>query len=241
MTKPKSLTIAAMADIHVGKTNFGPYQELFSEISEKADILLLCGDLTGRGYPSEAEQLATELQSCRIPVVGVLGNHDYEEDKQDEIKEILRKGKMHFVDEEPFIMQNVGFAGVKGFSGGFGPHLLTPFGEPATKAFAKEGSNEALHLESLLNDLETEKKVVLLHYSPIRETVVNEPVEIFPFLGSSHLMAAIDTYNAAAAFHGHAHHGTLSGKTMKGVPVYNVAYPLMKEHNPKQPYALITL
>jgi Icc-related predicted phosphoesterase len=233
--------IAAIGDIHVGRIGWGPYTELFTEIAEKADILLLCGDLTSRGQISEAELLVEELRTLRIPIGVVLGNHEYENGKQDQIREILSRNKVILLDEEPFVVGNVGFAGVKGSGGGFGKHMLAPFGENSLKAFAREASDEALKLEGLLSQLETEKKVVIMHYSPIRDTVVNEPEEIFPFLGSSHLMEPIDTYSVNATFHGHAHNGTYEGKTLKGLPVYNVSYPLMQKKDPKQPYAIITV
>lgn len=231
--------VAAVGDIHAGRSGWGPYTELFTAISSTADILLLCGDLTHRGQIEEAELLVSELRSCRIPVGAVLGNHEYENNHEAEIKKILKQNKVILLDEEPFTLHDVGFAGVKGAGGGFGEHMLAPFGEQALKIFAREASDEALKLEGLLSQLETSKKVVIMHYSPIRDTVVNESEEIFAFLGSSHLMEPIDTYNATVAFHGHAHKGTYDGKTLKGIPVYNVSYPLMQKRNPKQPYALI--
>jgi Icc-related predicted phosphoesterase len=235
----KKVKIAAVGDIHVGRAGWGPYTDLFTEISERADILLLCGDITNRGLPSEAELLVSELQSCRIPIGAVLGNHEYEHGQQDEIKHILSQHKVILLDDEPFILRDVGFAGVKGAGGGFGQHMLAPFGEETLKVFAREASNEALRLEGLLSQLETPKKVTVMHYAPIRETVIGENPEIFPFLGSSHLMEPLDTYNVTISFHGHAHRGTHAGKTMKGVPVYNVSYPIMQQINPKTPYALI--
>jgi Icc-related predicted phosphoesterase len=237
----KKVKIAALGDIHVGRSGWGPYTDLFAKISEKADILLLCGDLTNRGLPSEAEQLVLELQSCRIPIGAVLGNHEYENGKQDEIKRILSLHKVILLDEEPFVLHDVGFAGVKGAGGGFGQQMLAPFGEEELKTFARGASDEALKLQGLLSQLETPKKVVIMHYSPIRDTVVKEPEEIFPFLGSSHLMEPLDTYNVTVAFHGHAHHGTHKGLTLKGIPVYNVSYPIMQKIRPDQPYALIEI
>jgi Icc-related predicted phosphoesterase len=237
----KKLRIAAIGDIHVGRTHWGPYDELFREISGKADVLILCGDLTNYGLPEEAELLATQLQACSIPIIGVLGNHDYQSGKKDTLKQILTQGKMVVLEDEPFEIQGVGFAGTKGFAGGFGQHMLGSFGEEGIKQFVQEAVNETLRLEGQLSTLESEKKIVLLHYSPVKDTLVGEPEEIFPYLGSSRLSEPIDNYNVTAVFHGHAHHGTHEGKTLTGIPVYNVSYPLMQKRNEKHPYALIEI
>lgn len=236
----KKLKIAAVGDLHVREQSEGSLQEFFSSVSEKADILVICGDLTDHGLPSEAKVLAKELNACRIPVVGVLGNHDFESNKQEEVKKILTESTMTILDGEPsFTYQEVGFAGVKGFGGGYEKYVLGAFGEPTIKQFAHESVNEALRLETALSRLATEKKVVLLHYSPIRATIEGESPEIFPFLGSSRLVEPIETFDATVVFHGHADYGTYSGKTTKGIPVYNVAMPLLKRMQPDQPFALI--
>lgn len=238
--KQTPIRIAAMGDLHVKEVSQKQYQELFKELSEKADILVLCGDLTDRGLVKEAEILAEDLAFLKIPAVGVLGNHDFESGKQEEVKKILTSAHLTILDGEPsFEFHGIGFSGVKGFCGGFGKYILSPFGEEAIKAFAHESVNEALKLENALIRLKTRKKVVLLHYSPIKETVEGEPEEIFPFLGSSRLSEPIDTFAVSAVFHGHADYGTPEGKTAKGIPVYNVALPLLKRLNPNQPYALI--
>lgn len=238
----KKLKIAAIGDLHVRENSQGAYKELFTEISQKADVLVLCGDLADHGLIEEAKVLAEELAACSIPVVGVLGNHDFESGQQDEIKKILTDAKMTILDGEPsFEYEGVGFAGVKGFAGGFEKFMLGPFGEDAIKTFAHESVNEALKLENALSRLKTEKKVVLLHYAPIRGTIEGEPLEIFPFLGSSRLAEPIDTFDVTVAFHGHADYGTTHGKTQKGIPVYNVALPLLQKTTPKQPYALIDI
>lgn len=237
----KKLRIAAVGDIHVKESSGGNYANLFLEISEKADILVLCGDLTDHGLQTEAEVLAHELQSLRIPVIGVLGNHDYENDQADEVKNILRSAKLFMVDEEEFEINGVGFVGVKGFGGGFGKYTLNPFGEPAMKAFVQETVNEALKLESLLARLTINKKVVIMHYSPIEETIVSEPASIHPFLGSSRFEEPINRYEPDVVFHGHSDYGKLSGKTTKGIPVFNVALPLLKSQTPKQSYKIFEL
>jgi Icc-related predicted phosphoesterase len=222
------MKIAAIGDIHAHERRPHAFADLFSAVSKKADVLLLCGDLTDSGFSQEAQMLAEDLRACTIPVFGVLGNHDYESDKQEEIKDALRP-VMVFLDEKPQIMHGIGFAGVKGFGGGFGKHILTAFGEPTIKHFISDSINEALHLGYLLDSLKTEKMVVVLHYSPIPETVRGEPIEIYPFLGSSHLADTVDRFPVAAVFHGHAHHARrVEYHTQKGVPVYNVAHNVLK-------------
>jgi uncharacterized protein len=238
--KPDSLRVAAMGDLHIHKNSTDSMQAVFDKISQAADVLALCGDLTHLGLPQEAEKLANDLRSCRIPVVAVLGNHDYQSGQQEEVKKVLRTAKVVLLEEsETFQVKDVGFAGAKGFGGGFDKHMLTPFGEDSIKHFVTEAVNESLKLEIGLNSLRTEKVVVLLHYSPIAATVVGEPPEIFPFLGSSRLAETIDHFDVNAVFHGHAHCGSPQGKTMKGTPVYNCCMQLMQRKNPEQPYALV--
>lgn len=238
--KSASLRVAAVGDLHVHEESSDSFQELFAQVSQNADVLVLCGDLTQLGLPNEAERLANDLHWCRVPVVAVLGNHDYQSGQEKEVKKILRSGKVIMLEEtETFELNGVGFAGAKGFGGGFDNHMLTPFGEESIKHFVTEAVNESLRLEIALNGLRTEKTVVVLHYSPVAATVVGEPPEIFPFLGSSRLAEAIDHFQVSVVFHGHAHHGTFQGKTTKGTPVYNCCYKLVQKLNPSQPYALI--
>jgi Icc-related predicted phosphoesterase len=238
--RPDNLRIAAVGDLHVHQNSTESLQVLFEKISHAADVLVLCGDLTHLGLPQEAEKLANDLRACRIPVIAVLGNHDYQSGHQEEVKKVLRAAKVAVLEEtETFQLNGVGFAGVKGFGGGFDKHMLTPFGEDPIKHFVTEAVNESLRLEVGLNSLRTDKTVVVLHYSPIAATVVGEPPEIFPFLGSSRLAETIDHFDVNAVFHGHAHHGTHEGKTMRGTPVYNCCIQLMRVMNPEQPYALV--
>ncbi len=214
--------------------------DIAQQISQNADVLALCGDLTHLGLPVEAERLCSELRACRIPVVAVLGNHDYQSGQSEEVKKVLLGAKVTMLEEaETFEMNGVGFAGVKGFGGGFDKHMLTPFGEPSIKGFVNEAVNESLRLEVALNGLRTEKIVVVLHYAPIAATVAGEPPEIFPFLGSSRLAETIDHFDVSAVFHGHAHHGACEGRTTKGIPVYNCCLKLMEATHPERPYALI--
>ena len=238
--KPDSLRVAAVGDLHVHQNSSDSLQALFDKISQAADVLVLCGDLTHLGLPQEAEKLVLDLRACRVPVVAVLGNHDYQSGQQEEVKKVLRAGKVTVLEEtETFELNGVGFAGAKGFGGGFDKHMLTPFGEESIKQFVTEAVNESLRLEISLNSLRTEKTVVVLHYSPIAGTVKGEPPEIFPFLGSSRLAETIDHFDVNVVFHGHAHHGSYEGRTTKGIPVYNCCMQLMKQANPEQPFALV--
>lgn len=230
----KKLRVAAVADLHVHKVHDGLHRGLFAELSDKADIVCLCGDLTNFGMPEEAENLLADLAALRVPAVAVLGNHDMQSGRAEEVKRILRRGGVRFLDEEPFVHEEVGFAGVKGFGGGFGKHMLSAFGEEATKHFVAEAVNEALILENGLRRLPTERNVVVLHYSPVADTVQGEPGEIFPFLGCSRLAETIDRFEKIqAVFHGHAHHGQPRGATPKGIPVYNCSVQVLKRDGGK--------
>src|SRR3954466_16291270 len=234
------LRIAALGDIHVSKNSQGKFQPLFAQISSSADVLVLCGDFTDYGLPDEARILARELTSpVQIPVVAVLGNHDYESGKQDEIRHILTDAGVNVLDGEVVEIEGVGFAGVKGFCGGFGRGALGPWGEQAVKHFVQEAVDEALKLEAALARLRTERRVAVLHYAPIRATVEGEPPEILPYLGSSRLEEPINRHRVSAVFHGHAHGGSPEGRTSTGVPVYNVAMPLLARLNPDRPPFLI--
>lgn len=224
----KPLRLAAIGDLHVGENMDRPYRDLFSKISQEADVLVLCGDLTNFGKTPEAEILADDLRACTIPVVGVLGNHDFECGQPEEVSRILRDAGMKLLDGEAYEIDGVGFAGCKGFIGGFGRGMLSAFGEPAIKTFVQASVDENLKLESSLRMLRTERIVVVTHYSPIQATVEGEPPEIFAFLGSARLGETIDRFEGVAcALHGHAHRGSYEGRTSGGVPVYNVARPLL--------------
>jgi Icc-related predicted phosphoesterase len=201
---------------------------VFAHVEERADVLLLCGDLTDYGLPEEAAVLAKELSVVTVPIVAVLGNHDYESGHAAEVTRILEGGGVTVLDGGSHVVEGVGFAGVKGFCGGFGRGTLGPWGEGVIKAFVKEALDEALKLESALARLRADRRVALLHYSPIRETVFGEPEEIYAFLGCSRLEEPLERYPVDAAFHGHAHRGSLDGRTRVGTPVYNVAMPLLR-------------
>jgi len=240
MPTRETVRIAAVSDVHYGKQSQGVMQALFSQIAERADVLVMPGDLTDYGLAEEARVLARDLTAClKIPIVAVLGNHDYESDESEEIVRVLTDAGVHVLDGDSVEIQGVGFAGVKGFAGGFGRGTLGPWGERAIKAFVQESVNEALKLESALARLKTAHRIALLHYAPVQGTVEGEPVEIFPYLGSSRLEEPINRYRVSAVFHGHAHRGAPEGKTATGVPVYNVAMPLLSRLHPDRPPFLI--
>jgi Icc-related predicted phosphoesterase len=235
--------IAAIGDIHVSRHSQGAFQPLFTHISNSADVLVLCGDFTDYGLPEEARVLARELTAAvKVPVIAVLGNHDYEAGKQNEIREILMDAGVTVLDGEAAEIEGIGFAGVKGFAGGFGRGSLGPWGEQVIKRFVQEAVDEAMKLETALARLRTEQRVAVLHYAPIRGTVEGEPPEIFPYLGSGRLEEPINRYRVTAVFHGHAHRGTPEGRTSTGIPVYNVAMPLLTRINPDRlPYLVVNL
>lgn len=235
--------IAAVGDIHIRESDKGKWTEYFKKVSQEADVLLICGDLTDTGDEGEAQVLAEELKACSIPVIGVLGNHDYEKGRHKLIRQILQNNNMSILDGEAMVIHGIGFAGVKGFGGGFDGHMLSMFGEGAMKAFVQEAVDEALHLDRALARLDQEheniKKIAILHYAPIKETVIGEPEQIFPFLGSSRLAEPLSRRNVVAAFHGHAHVGQLEGATSGGVKVYNVAKQILTKAGYEFPFFLL--
>lgn len=234
MADKSRIQIAAAADLHYGSNGHIP-MPAFNELAAGADVLLLCGDLTDRGLPEEAHGLAKELSRIEIPIVAVLGNHDYESGQEREVQHILCEQGIHVLDGDACELFGVGFAGAKGFAGGFGSRTLQPWGERAVKTFVQEAVDEALKLESALARLRTPRLVALLHYAPIQATVEGEPVELMPFLGCSRLEEPLNRYKVCAAFHGHAHRGAAEGKTMTGVPVYNVSLPTLRRETPDAP------
>ena len=229
------LRIAAVADIHCNKKSFDDVRDLLAAMAKDADVLLLAGDLCDTGLVVEAEILSRALAPLTVPVVAVLGNHDLECGKAPEVEAILCDVGVNLLDGKSCEIRGVGFAGVKGFAGGFGERALQPWGEPTIKAFVHEAVEEALKLESALAGLRTKKRVALLHYAPIVGTVIGEPPEIFPFLGSSRLEEPLNRYSVAAVFHGHAHRGSAEGVTTAGAPVYNVAKSLLQRADTGRP------
>lgn len=235
------LRVAAIGDLHVQESDSAPYRDLFTEIAGAADVLVLCGDLTNFGRTSEAEILADDIRTCSIPVIGVLGNHDFECGQPDQVAAILTDAGMTVLDEQAIEVEGVGFAGVKGFMGGYGRGELAPFGEPIAKAFVDEAMNEARKLENGLRSLRTERSVAVLHYSPTVETLEGEPQEIYQYLGSQRLADAIDRFDhVKAVVHGHAHHGKYEGRTPGGTPVFNVAQFVLQSMFGR-PYAVLEI
>ena len=235
----RSIRIAAVGDIHCGVEDAGSYRDGFVRANSEADVLVLTGDLTRHGLASEMRVVIGELQDVKIPIVAVLGNHDYEAGEQEDGTTILRARGVHVLQGDSFVLdEHIGFAGVKGFMGGFGRGTLTAFGEPETKAFVATALDEARKLETALRELATPVRVVVLHYSPIAGTVAGEPEVIFPFLGTDRLAEPLDRYQATVVFHGHAHSGSFRGETVGGVPVFNVALPILRRENAGNSYYL---
>jgi Icc-related predicted phosphoesterase len=235
-----AVRVAAVGDIHCGKNSRGLIRPLFENAGEFADVLVLCGDLTDYGLPEEARLLVEELSvASKLPIVAVLGNHDFESGREDEVCRILIDAGIVVLDGDAVELRGIGFGGARGFAGGFGRGTLGAWGERAVKAFVQEAVDEALKLESALARLRTESRVAVLHYAPIRATVENEPPEIFPFLGCGRLEEPLNRYSVTAAFHGHAHNGSPEGRTSAGVPVYNVSLPLMRRKFVDRPPFLV--
>lgn len=239
---PGVVRIAAVGDLHHARGGGQPYVAFLAQLERTADVLVLCGDLTDTGHPDEAQELAASLnQSVRIPIVAVLGNHDYEMGHEDDVRRVLTAAGVTVLDGEACEVRGIGFAGVKGFAGGFGRGTLGPWGERAIKAFVQEAVNEALKLETALARLRTTHRIAVMHYSPVAATAEGEPREIFPFIGCSRLEEPINRYPVTAVFHGHAHHGSPEGRTSAGVSVYNVSLPLLQQLQPQEPYRMLTL
>jgi Icc-related predicted phosphoesterase len=232
------MRIAATADLHFVPSSQTVLRDQLNQVRDEADMLVLAGDLTNYGQPAEMEVLLNAIVRLRVPTVAVLGNHDYESGLEQELMHMMTAEGIKVLDGSAYERDGVGFAGTKGFVGGFGRGVLTAFGEPEVKTFVRASIDEALKLERGLSQLRTSKRVVVLHYSPIAETANGEPREIFPFLGTSRLAEVIDRHGADLVLHGHAHHGTLEGKTTAGVPVRNVAITLLQAQNPPAVYRI---
>ena len=230
------MRIAATADLHFSASRQGVLHEQLSRVRDEADVLVLAGDLTNYGKPEEMDPLLNVVVRSRIPTIAVLGNHDYESGKQAELMRMMEAAGIKVLDGTAYERDGVGFAGTKGFVGGFGRGVLTAFGEPEIKQFVQASIDEALKLERAMAQLRTPKRVVVLHYSPIPDTVQGEAAEIFPFMGTSRLAEIVDRHGADLVFHGHAHHGQLQGKTTGGNVVYNVAVTLLQAQTPSVVY-----
>jgi Icc-related predicted phosphoesterase len=234
------IRIAATGDVHFGEDSAGSLRPSLERIDRDADVLLIAGDLTKYGDPAQAEVLAQEVKDLPVPVVTVLGNHDYHSDRQDEVREILERVGVTVLEGEYVVLDvdgaDVGIAGGKGFGGGFAGSSGTEFGEPQMKAFIRHSMTLAENLERALTEIQdVDLKVALMHYSPVRDTLEGEPPEIFPFLGTFLLAEAVDRTGVDLALHGHAHHGSEKGVTPGGVNVRNVAVPVLR-----RPYAVYT-
>lgn len=228
------IRLAAIADLHCREACPVRYREWYRALADEADVFILAGDLTHMGRPEEARALCEELREVRIPIVAVLGNHDAHSERVREVQAVLRDAGVWLLEDGPKDInvngRTAGFAGTKGFCGGFGNSLLTPFGEPALKAFIAETAREADALDKGLQSLRTDYRIVVLHYAPVRDTLQGEYPELYPFLGSSLLCDPIDRHGADLVLHGHAHHGSEAGRTGSGVPVRNVALPVLKTY-----------
>ncbi len=230
------MRVAASADLHFSPQSYAKLKDQFERVRDDADVLVLAGDLTNYGQPDEMEPLLNVLVRLRLPVVAVLGNHDYESGKEQELCRMMNTAGVKVLDGSGYERDGVGFAGTKGFVGGFGRGVLTAFGEREIKDFVRASVDEAMKLERGMSQLRTEKRVIVVHYSPIAETVQGEAPEIFPFMGTSRLAEVIDRHGADLVVHGHAHHGKPDGHTSGGVPVHNVAISLLQAQNPPQVY-----
>jgi uncharacterized protein len=230
------MRVAATADLHYSPQSYDRIREPLAHVRDEADVLVIAGDLTNYGKPEEMHSLLNALVRLRLPIIVVLGNHDYENGQEHELARMMSDEGIKVLDGSSYERDGIGFAGTKGFPGGFGRGVLTPFGEKEVKAFVQASLDETMKLERALSMLRTPKIVIVTHYAPVAETVHGEPQEIWPYLGNSRLAEVIDRHQAAMALHGHAHHGRLNGKTMSGVPVYNVALSLLMAQDPSKPY-----
>ncbi len=235
------MIIAATADLHFNGSKHNELLDQLGRVRDMADVLVVAGDLTNFGQPDEMEPLLNVVVRSRIPTIVVLGNHDYESGKQSELIRMMAGASIKVLDGTAYERDGVGFAGTKGFPGGFGRGVLTAFGEPEVKQFVQASIDEALKLERAMSQLRAQKRVVVLHYSPIAATVQGEAAEIFPFLGTSRLAEVVDRHGADLVLHGHAHHGQLDGKTTGGVSVHNVAITLLQAQQPPATYRVFEI
>lgn len=222
------MRIAAVGDLHCRADTRRNIAVALSGVDQEAEVLLLAGDLTDHGTPDEAAWLAEELSQIKMEKCAVLGNHDYESGQEGAVRKALADAGVHVLDGDAWELNDLGVAGIKGFAGGFDQSQLQRFGEAPLKSFVDACMEEELKLEKALFRLRTKHRVALLHYAPCRQTLEGEPLEIFPFLGATRLAGPIDQLRPDMAFHGHAHRGALRGETRGGVPVFNVALPVLR-------------
>ncbi|WP_329084943.1 metallophosphoesterase family protein [Streptosporangium sp. NBC_01469] len=227
----RDVRIAAVGDVHLDESRRGSYRERLHDIGEKADVLLLAGDLTRHGTMEEGRVVADEFRDLPIPVVAVLGNHDHHSDRPAEIAALLRDTGIEVLHDDATVLDidgvRLGVAGGKGFGGGYAGKCASDFGEPEIKAFVGHTKRIADRWRVALKELQADRRVVLSHYSPVKDTLAGEPLEIYPFLGSYLLAEAVDAEGADLIIHGHAHSGTEKGVTPGGIRVRNVALPVL--------------
>ncbi len=230
------MKVAALADIHCRDGDAPRVAGLVEGVDGAADALVLAGDLTHHGTLSETDALVKGLEALTVPVITVLGNHDHESGNAPAVLARLTEQGIHALEASSVVVTGVGFAGVKGFCGGFDPHSVRPFGEPALKAFIRESERESETLARELAALPAGRRVAVTHFAPVVDTVRGEPPEIFPFLGTSLLARAMDEAGASLALHGHAHRGTFEGATPGGIPVRNVAEHVLRARPERATY-----
>ncbi|MGH9511805.1 MAG: metallophosphoesterase family protein [Terriglobales bacterium] len=235
------MRIAATADLHFTVQRYTALQDQLNKVRDEADVFVLAGDLTNYGKAEEMEPLLNAIVRLRVPTIAVLGNHDYECGQEAELMRMMTDAGIKVLDGSAYERDGVGFAGTKGFLGGFGRGVLTAFGEPEVKTFVRASIDETLKLERAMSQLRTKKRVVVLHYAPIAATVTGESPEIYAFLGTSRLAEVIDRHGADIVVHGHAHNGKLEGRTTAGVPVYNVAITLLESQQPSAVYRVFDI
>lgn len=231
------MRIAAIADFHCRANSPGTIRPLLDGVGREADLLVVAGDLTDTGLPVEIDVLKEELSTVSIPIIAVLGNHDHENDQAEALVEVLSGMNVTVLNGTVCEVDDVGFVGTKGFGGGFGERLVQPFGERALKTFIEACIEESVRLENALSKLDCERKVAVLHYAPVKETLAGEPAELYPFLGSSRLANALDRHGVDLVVHGHAHHGSPEGRTSGGIPVHNVSR-FVQRRSGSRPYGL---
>ncbi len=226
------IRVAAVGDVHYGRSSRHDLRDQFRALSGRADLLLIAGDLTQSGSPEEARALTEDLGEVKVPIIAVLGNHDFQQNRQEEIRDALRSSGIFSLEGDTAVVSirgySVGVVGLKGFGGGFFGACVSEFGENETKSFAHHGRVQAEILRAGLRTLQADFRFVLIHYSPIEATLLGERREIYPFLGSYLLAEAVDSIGADAVFHGHAHKGVERGSTPGGIPVRNVAAPVIR-------------
>jgi Icc-related predicted phosphoesterase len=235
------MRVAAVADVHFKREDQEENIRQFAAVNDLADVLVLAGDLTNHGRVEEMEACLAVLAHVNIPIIAVLGNHDHESNQQDTLAGMARVSGINVLDGTCYEQNGVGFAGTKGFCGGFAPYELMPFGEGGIKAFVEIAEREAIKLDYGLAQLHTPRKVAITHYAPVPETVIGEPEAVFPFLGSSRLGRVIEQHRPDLVLHGHAHHGAFAAASSSGVPVHNVALPILKKQQEIHPFVIFAI